>query len=154
MEPTALPLRNLVSAARPKASSSLACTCFERVLISSIPRFQGLTKYLNCFSPAGVSIIRRTASATSWAFPAFEESAALSFAGISLTAPYVLVRASSAAVTVLPKQESHKRRVRQSRIQFLVRQVRSYRPRPTPRVQICWRNRNPQKEEPRGRRRC
>jgi len=62
---TALPLRNLVSAARPKAASMLACTCFERALISSTPKFWGLTKYLNCLSPAGVSIIRRTASATS-----------------------------------------------------------------------------------------
>src|SRR6266446_2452730 len=48
------------------------------------------------------------------------------------------------------KQESHMRRVRQSRIQFLVRQARSYTPRPAPRVQICWRNRNPRKEEPAG----
>jgi chaperonin GroEL len=41
--------------------------------------------------------------------------------------------------------------VQQSRIQFPARQVRSCTTRPAPRVQIYWRNRNPRKEEPRGR---
>jgi CheY-like chemotaxis protein len=58
-------LTNFVSAVRPSASSTLACTCFERALISSTPKFRGLTKYLSSLSPAGVSIIRRIASATS-----------------------------------------------------------------------------------------
>ena len=41
-----------MSAVRPKASNTLVCTCFERALISSTPKFWGPT-------------IRRTVSATS-----------------------------------------------------------------------------------------
>ncbi len=53
-----------MSAAIPKASSRLACTCLERALISSTPKLAALLiRYLSSFSPAGVSTIRRTASA-------------------------------------------------------------------------------------------
>src|ERR1700726_138162 len=95
-----------MSAATLKASSRLACTYCERALIWSTPKPSGLTRYLRCLSPAGVSIIRRSASATSWALPAMEESPALIFAGICLTAPYVSVRAWSAAVTIIPEHRS------------------------------------------------
>src|SRR5271170_3532396 len=94
---------NAVSAAMPNASNRRACTCAERTLISSTPRLAALTRYRNFLRPAGVSTMRNTASATSCGFPAEAVRMAFILAGTWLAAPYVSLRAWSAAFTMLLK---------------------------------------------------